>query len=183
MLILGGDTHKRSHTSSPLMRPANSWPQHTTSAAHVSGLGWAQQQTNKRLWAIEDCRHLSRRLERDLLLAGERIVRVSPKLMAHVRDSPRTYGKSDPIDVLAVAGAALREPDLPVARLEGPDREVRLLVSDQRKEQFQNDQFHEWPASLMPPRDRHPTRRSSNGAPLFVGSEPLGLDRSRSVRF
>ena len=41
----------------------------------------------ERRWAVEDCRHLSRRLERDLLAAGERIVRVPPKLMAHVRDS------------------------------------------------------------------------------------------------
>ena len=49
--------------------------------------------------------------------------------MAHVRDSARSYGKSDPIDALAVARAALREPDLPTARLDGPAREVRLLVS------------------------------------------------------
>jgi transposase len=51
-----------------------------------------------------------------------------PELMAHARDSARTYGKSDPIDALAVARAAQREPDLPVARLDGPDRELRLLV-------------------------------------------------------
>jgi transposase len=38
------------------------------------------------------------------------------------------YGKSDPIDALAVARAALREPELPVARLDGPAREIRLLV-------------------------------------------------------
>ena len=80
------------------------------------------------MWAVEDCRHLSRRLERDLLGAGERIVRVPPKVMAHARDSARTYGKSDPIDALAVARAALREPDLPQARLDGKEREVRLLV-------------------------------------------------------
>ena len=48
--------------------------------------------------------------------------------MAHIRDSARTYGKSDPIDALAVARAALREPDLPVARLDGAERELRLLV-------------------------------------------------------
>jgi len=47
--------------------------------------------------------------------------------MAHVRDSARTYGKSDPIDALAVARAAQRESDLPVARLDGADRDVRLL--------------------------------------------------------
>ena len=67
-------------------------------------------------------------VERDLIAAGESVVRVSPKLMAHVRDSARSYGKSDPIDALAVARAALREPDLPIARLDGIEREIRLLV-------------------------------------------------------
>src|SRR4051794_16012334 len=71
---------------------------------------------------------MTRRLERDLLAAGERIVRIPPKLMAHARDAARTYGKSDPIDALAVARAALREDGLPVAHLDGPEREVRLLV-------------------------------------------------------
>jgi transposase len=80
------------------------------------------------MWAVEDCRHLSRRLERDLLAAGEVIVRVPPKLMAHARDAARTYGKSDPIDALAVARAALREPGLPTARPDGVERELRLLV-------------------------------------------------------
>jgi transposase len=77
---------------------------------------------------VEDCRHLSRRLEADLLAGGEIVVRVPPKLMAGVRRSARTRGKSDPIDALAVARAALREPDLPVAQLDGPSREVKLLV-------------------------------------------------------
>jgi len=70
---------------------------------------------------------MTRRLERDLIAAGESVVRVPPKLMAHVRDSARSYGKSDPIDALAVARAALREPDLPIARLDGR-AELRLLV-------------------------------------------------------
>jgi transposase len=83
---------------------------------------------SKRRWAVEDCRHLSRRLERDLLAAGEWIVRVPPKLMANARSSARSYGKSDPDDALAVARAALRESELPVARLDGAEREVRLLV-------------------------------------------------------
>jgi hypothetical protein len=53
------------------------------------------------------CRHLPRRLERDLLATGERIVRVPPKLMAHVRDSARTFGKSDPTDAPAVSSGGL----------------------------------------------------------------------------
>jgi transposase len=80
------------------------------------------------LWAIEDCRHLSARLERDLLTAGQSVVRVPPKMMAEQRRVARTRGKSDPIDALAVARAALREPDLPVASHDERSRELKLLV-------------------------------------------------------
>ena len=131
MLIFGIDAHKRSHTVVVVDgngRRLGAKTFGTTSADHLQLLRWAEQFGAVRQWAVEDCRHLSRRLERDLLAAGQQIVRVPPKLMAHVRDSARTFGKSDPIDALAVARAALREPDLPVARLDGTDREVRLLA-------------------------------------------------------
>jgi transposase len=82
----------------------------------------------EREWAIEDCRNLSRHLEAALLQAGERVIRVPPKLMSGARKSARTFGKSDAIDALAVARAALREPNLPVAQLAGPEREIALLV-------------------------------------------------------
>ncbi|MBF6243635.1 hypothetical protein IU471_08590 [Nocardia elegans] len=69
----------------------------TTSSDHLALLKWAQAQGDPdRLWAIEDCRHMTRRFERDLIAAGERVIRVPPKLMAHARDAARTYGKSDP---------------------------------------------------------------------------------------
>ena len=48
--------------------------------------------------------------------------------MAQTRRSARTRGKSDPIDAACVARAALREPQLPEARLAGPERELRLLA-------------------------------------------------------
>jgi len=132
VMIFGVDTHKRSHTVvavDAVGKKRATKTVSTTTAAHLGLLCWAREQSpNDRLWAIEDCRQLSRRLERDLLFAGERIVRVPPKLMAKARDSARTYGKSDPIDALAVARAALREPDLPVGRLDGPERELRLLI-------------------------------------------------------
>jgi transposase len=82
------------------------------------------------VWAIEDCRHVSGKLERFLLARGERVVRVPPKLMAGRRRSLRETGKSDPIDALAVARAALEEGvhTLPTARLEGPAREIKLLL-------------------------------------------------------
>lgn len=131
MIVLGIDAHKRSHTVVAVDDVGHKLGERTigtTTADHLNVLTWAEQFGGERLWAVEDCRHLSRRLEHDLLGAGERIVRVPPKMMAQVRDSARSYGKSDPIDALAVARAALREPNLPTARLDGPAREVRLLA-------------------------------------------------------
>lgn len=132
MVTFGIDAHKRTHTVVAVDELGRELGSKTTAATtsedHFEMLRWAQGFDGERLWAVEDCRHLSRRLERDLLGAGERIVRVPPKLMAHCRDSARTYGKSDPIDALAVARAALRHPDLPAAQLDGPSRELRLLV-------------------------------------------------------
>src|SRR5258708_27058961 len=98
-----------------------------TSSGHMEALDWARQWSERR-WALENCRHLSRVLERDLLSAGEAVVQVSPKLMGVARRTGRELGKSDPIDALAVARAALREQHLPVAQLEGSSREVKLLV-------------------------------------------------------
>lgn len=130
MVVLGTDTHKRSHTVVAVDEAGAEIGSMTVAATpqgHLRLVKWAAQWEQRR-WAIEDCRTLSRRLESDLLRAGERAVRVPPKLMAGARRSARTRGKSDPIDALAVARAALREPDLPVARLDGPSREIRLLV-------------------------------------------------------
>jgi transposase len=131
MVMFGIDAHKRTHTVVAVDETGRQLACRTlatTTAAHLELLSWAETVSEQRKWAVEDCRHVSRRLERDLLGAGERIVRVPPKLMVESRRSARTSGKSDPIDALAVARAALREPDLPTARLDGPEREIRLLV-------------------------------------------------------
>ena len=130
MVTLGGDCHKRTHTLVAVDdngRELGTKTVPAVEAGHLEALRWASQWVERR-WALENCRHLSRRLEGDLLLAGEVVVQVSPKLMAGARRSAREWGKSDPIDALAVARAALRERDLPVARLEGQSREVKLLL-------------------------------------------------------
>ena len=130
MVVIGADLHKRSHTLVVVDETGRKLAEKTVSATpagHLEVRRWASQWPD-RSFALEDCRHLSRSLERDLLRAGERVVRVPPKLMAGARRSTREPGKSDPIDALAVARAALREPDLPVATLDGPERDVRLLV-------------------------------------------------------
>lgn len=131
MVVLGADTHKRSHTvvaADEAGVELGSVLVAATPEGHLKLVKWAARWGVERRWAIEDCRALSRRLEADLLGVGESVVRVPPKLMAGVRRSARTQGKSDPLDALAVARAALREPGLPAARLDGPSRELRLLV-------------------------------------------------------
>jgi transposase len=77
----------------------------------------------------------SRRLPSSVATARVRSARGRPvdRAGATETDGPRPrlgadYGKSDPIDALAVARAAQREPGLAVARLDGPDRDVRLLT-------------------------------------------------------
>jgi transposase len=88
-----------------------------------------------RVWAIEDCRHVSGALERFLLARGERVVRVTPRLMAGARRQVRERGKSDAIDAVAIARAAIREgiETLPVAQLAGPELDVRLLVDHRER--------------------------------------------------
>lgn len=130
MVTLGGDSHKRTHTLVAVDDNGRQLGQKTllaTRAGHLEALQWAGRWPERR-WALEDCRHVSRRLEADLLVAGEVVVRVPSKLTGMVRKIARTRGKSDPIDALAVARAALREPELPMAKLDGSSREVRLLL-------------------------------------------------------
>jgi transposase len=114
MVILGADLHKRSHTVVVIDETGRKLDEKTvaaTSEGHLELRRWAIRWPDRR-WALEDCRHLSRRLEADLVVAGESVVRVPPKLMAGARRSTREPGKSDPIDALSVARAALRERDL-----------------------------------------------------------------------
>jgi transposase len=130
MVTLGGDSHKRTHTLVAVDDNGRQLGERTvaaTPAGHMEALDWAGHWPERR-WALENCRHLSRVLERDLLSAGEAVIQVSPKLMGMARRTGREPGKSDPIDALAVARAALREPRLPVAQLDGKEREVKLLV-------------------------------------------------------
>jgi transposase len=139
-MVIGIDPHKRTHSAAAIERASGELTGELTVTARGQGherlLAWARSLSDERLWALEDCRHVSISLERFLLAAGERVVRVPPKLMAGARRSSRARGKSDAIDALAVARAYLREPGLPVARLQGEAREIRLLV-DHREDLIQ----------------------------------------------
>ena len=112
-------------------------------------IGWASALGAERLWALEDCRLLTPWLGRQLLGLGEELVRVSPKLTVPERRAGRVRGKSDPIDALAVARAALREPDLPRPQPgEQVHRGIKLLVDhrddlvDERRRTQQRLRWH-----------------------------------------
>ena len=132
MIVIGVDPHKQTHTAAAVDAALGELRGEQTVKARQAGherlLAWARALEDERLWALEDCRHVSVRLERFLLASGERVVRVPPKLMAGARRSARQRGKSDAIDALAVARAAVREPALAAAQLAGVERELRLLT-------------------------------------------------------
>jgi transposase len=134
MIVIGADTHKQTHTVAAVFAGSGQLAGELTASAREPGfrelLAWGRSLDEERIWAIEDCRHVSGSLERFLVASGERVVRVPPKLMGQSRRGERTAGKSDPIDALAIARAALREgPEtLPAAYLDEDALQVKLLL-------------------------------------------------------
>ncbi|HEU5203054.1 MAG TPA: IS110 family transposase, partial [Candidatus Limnocylindrales bacterium] len=77
MIVIGLDVHKHSLTAvavDELGRELGAW----SGPIGVGAVQWAQSLAAERLWAVEDCRHVTRALEQTLLAAGERLVRVPP---------------------------------------------------------------------------------------------------------
>ena len=139
MIVIGVDTHKRSHTLAALDAKTGAARGQLTISASADGtlaaLRFAATLDSERVWAVEDCRHVSGRLERELLASGDRVVRVAPGLTETSRRAAREPGKSDPIDATAIARAALREgiDTLPVAFLDEQAYEIRVL-NDYRRQ-------------------------------------------------
>src|SRR6476659_3663518 len=113
MIVLGADAHKSSHTVAAVGASTGELLSDATiqvgERGFVQSLAWARGVGAERVWALEDCRHVSGSFERFLLVHGERVVRVATRLMAGARRAGRDRGKSDRIDALAVARAALRK--------------------------------------------------------------------------
>ena len=113
MIVIGADTHKRNHmlvavdaktgkARGQLQIPASD-------AGSLKAMRFAAGVDTERVWAIEDCRHVSARLERALIAAGERVIRVPEVMTGQARKVSRQAGKSDPIDARAVALAVVRD--------------------------------------------------------------------------
>jgi transposase len=104
-------------------------------SGHLAAVRWARELDDERVWAIEDCRSVSGRLEQALIAAGEQVVRVAPHRMGASRRGERRPGKSDEIDALAIARAVVKDgiEDFPAAHLDEQAMEIRLL-SNHRKD-------------------------------------------------
>jgi transposase len=134
MIVIGVDTHKRTHTAVAVVAGGGELSGELTETALPRGfaemLSWAERLDDERIWAIEDCRHVSGSLERFLIARGERVVRVAPKMMGASRKGVRANGKSDSIGALAIARAAPAEgPErLPLATVDEEAHEIKLLL-------------------------------------------------------
>ena len=134
MIVIGADIHKSTHALAAVSGDGGSVAGEleirADEAGHRAALCWARELHEERVWAIEDCRNLSRRLEQSFIAAGERVVRVPPKMMGQSRRGEREPGKSDQIDARAVARAVVREgiERFPAAFLDERAMEIRLLA-------------------------------------------------------
>ena len=139
MIVIGVDTHKGSHALAAVDegtgRVRGGREIMADDSGHLAAVRWARTLDAERVWAIEDCRHVSRRLEQALLAAGERVIRVPPKMMGASRRAERERGKSDEIDAQAVARAVVKDgvERFPTAYLDERAMQIRLL-SDHRED-------------------------------------------------
>ncbi len=149
MIVIGVDVHKHSLSAVAVDEVGRQVAERTGDERRRRAVCWSKPVGRRRLWALEDCRHVTRGLERTLQRIGQRLVRVPPRLTAPQRRRGRVRGKSDLIDALAIARAALREP-----RLDRHDqkrrrlRELKLLVDhrddlvDERRRAQQRLRWH-----------------------------------------
>src|SRR5437667_84698 len=124
MIVIGVRVHKQLVTAVAVDEAGRMLDEKTVAVGGDGLVGWAAGLGGERLWAVEDCRQLTRWLERQLLAIGEELVRVPPKLMAPERRAGRARGKSDPSD--APAAARLRSCDCgEAARRDRTNRSVQ----------------------------------------------------------
>jgi transposase len=92
VVVVGVDAHKKTHTLVAVDGNGRKLAEKTveaTDAGHAKALRWAMLKVGDEdlTWGIEDCRHVSARLERSLVDAGQRVMRVNSRLMARSRRS------------------------------------------------------------------------------------------------
>ncbi len=194
MITIGIDPHKATNTAvaaSALGRQLTEITVPANDAGQQELLAWAHGLGTEIRFALEDCRHVNGRLERFLVASGEPVLRVGPRLMAGARKGARTRGKSDAIDALAIARAALREEaQLHLASHDEAARELKLLVD--HRDALVSERtglssrlrwhLHDLEAGLEPPArslDQASVRRSLSQR--LARADRAGADRPRPI--
>ena len=139
MIVLGADTHKRSHTIAAVSAATGELVGEQTVQVGAKGfaalLVWARGLGGERVWAIEDCRHVSGSFERFLIGRGERVLRVTTKLMAASRRALASAGSP-------TASTRSRSPGRRCGKAwmrcrprswTGPELDLRLLVDHRER--------------------------------------------------
>jgi transposase len=71
MIVIGLDVHKQSVTAVAVDEAGRMLDEKTIPVGSQELQAWAAGLSEERLWAVEDCRQLTRWLERQLLALGE----------------------------------------------------------------------------------------------------------------
>ena len=110
-VVIGMDPHKRSVTIEVMTGAEQVLAKHrfeTTADGFKELMRYAKQWPD-RLWAVEGCNGIGRHVASRLVIAGETVVDVPPKLSARLRMFDTRQGrKTDPDDAHAIALVALR---------------------------------------------------------------------------
>ena len=122
MIVIGADTHKRSHALAAVDegtgRVRGARQIKADEAGHLAAVRWARELDEERVWAIEDCRGVSGRLEQALIAAGE-----EPRVAAVWEDS--SYA-----DISVAIRAELQRNGYPIFLEWGGVTMARLLSGD-----------------------------------------------------
>jgi transposase len=101
VVVVGADSHKRTHTVVAVKDVGRRLDEKTvaaTSEGHLLLVQWAAQWPEV-TFALEDCRHLTRRLERDLLCAGHRVGETAGAHRFRNKDAYARFTGTAPIPV------------------------------------------------------------------------------------
>ena len=101
MIVIGVDVHQHSVTAVAVDEAGRTLAENRSWSAATS-CSAGRRARRGAVVGVEDCRQLTRWLERQLLEAGEELVRVPPKLTVPERRAAGP-GQLRPIDALAVA--------------------------------------------------------------------------------
>lgn len=134
-VVIGMDPHKRSVTIEVITGTEQVLAKQrfdTTAAGFKELMRYAKQWPD-RLWAVEGCNGIGHHVATRLVMAGETVVDVPPKLSARLRMFDTRQGrKTDPDDAHAIALVALRMNGLrPVANDE--QHALLRILADRRR--------------------------------------------------